>query len=166
MMTRLGCAAGAVLLLSVSFGFSMPRGSSVSDLTNASPLAPIAVARKHSSSSSSAGRRAWASVPRHVAPARSYVVAPYRTNASPRFTNSTPFYARPHTRPWRRLAPLATLSTIYIGSRYYYPYRYLPYEGPVCAGVSANGCEMQWMEVPTEQNDGTAWSCVEFCPQQ
>ena len=93
-------------------------------------------------------------------------MGPYRSSASPRYSNSTPFYARPHTRLVRRLAPLAVLSTIYIGSRYYYAHRYLPYDGPVCSGITVNGCEMQWIEVPTEYNDGTVWQCVEFCPQE
>ena len=55
---------------------------------------------------------------------------------------------------------------LFIGSAYYYPYRYLPYDGPVCGGVTENGCELRWMDVPTEDSDETMPQCVEFCPQQ
>jgi hypothetical protein len=102
-----------------------------------------------------------------VAPAyRPRAIAPFRTQVVPRVTGGTAFIARPRARFARRLLPLVALGTIYIGSRYYYPYRYLPYDGPVCRGVTANGCELRWMDVPTEDGDETALQCVEFCPQQ
>jgi hypothetical protein len=172
MNTKLGCAAGAVLLLSASFSFAIPLNGSVSGAKNISPLAPIEIASRHSSSSSarpsssSARSSSRPSSRPSSAASRAYTVGPYRSSASPRFSNSTPFYARPQTRLARRLAPLGRLSAIYIGSRYYYAYRYLPYDGPICSGVSVNGCEMQWMEVPTEDGEGTVPQCVEFCPQQ
>src|SRR4029077_512090 len=110
-----------------------------------------------SARSSNSGGRRWSASPVNRA-----VVAPFRTNVAPHAIYATPYAGRPHGRYVRRLAPLAALSTIYIGSRYYYPYRYMPYDGPVCTGVTENGCELRWTEVPTENGGDTAWQCVEF----
>lgn len=180
MLTKLACAVGAGLLLSASFGVAGSRDGLVPGATNELAIALIEVARRHSSSSSSSssasarssgsrasgssgsGGRRWSGGPSH----RSHVVAPFRTNVAPYGAYATPYVARPRGRFARRLVPLATLSTIYIGNRYYYPYRYMPYDGPVCTGVTENGCELQWLEVPTESGGDTAWQCVEFCPQE
>jgi hypothetical protein len=73
---------------------------------------------------------------------------------------------RPPVRFARRHIPIRLLAPLFIGSSYYYAYRYLPYDGPVCGGVTENGCELRWMDVPTEDSDESMPQCVEFCPQQ
>jgi len=99
-----------------------------------------------------------------------------RASAAPFYAPSAPAHARPyHLRPYhlrhaRWLPPLAALGTIYLGSRYYYPYRYWPAEGPYCEGFTEDGCALRWVEVPAEDSDivedgDIVELCVEFCPQ-
>ena len=170
MSAKLACAVGACLLLSVTFGVAASRGGLAPGASDAGSTIPIQVARKHSSSpsqSGSSGRSFGSSAgSRHWSASRAQIVAPFRTSISPRASFSTPFAGRPHARFARRLVPLAALSTIYIGSRYYYPYRYMPYDGPVCTGLTENGCALQWLEVPADNGGDTMWQCVEFCPQE
>jgi hypothetical protein len=188
MIGKIVCAAGAGVLLSASIVMAIPRGVTPG-ATGAAVTAPIAVASKHSTSSSSSGSSSGSSSARSsgssghasssggrsfgsarsgasAAPARgSQAAAPFRSFSAPRVTGGTAFFARPRGRYARHLIPLGALGTIYIGSRYYYPYRYLPYDGPVCSGVTENGCELRWMDVPTEDSGDSATQCVEFCPQ-
>jgi hypothetical protein len=102
---------------------------------------------------------------------RSFSTNPSPRSSHPNWTGSSNFnngarWVRPPARFARRHVPLRYLSPIFLGGAYYYAYRYLPYDGPVCSGVTENGCQMQWIEVPVEDGDETGWQCVEFCPQQ
>jgi hypothetical protein len=71
-----------------------------------------------------------------------------------------------HRRYVRRHVSLRLLAPLVIAGSAYYAYRYLPYDGPACSGITENGCELRWMEVPLEDSDALEWQCVEFCPQQ
>lgn len=189
-MTRnLICAVGAGLLLSASYVGAVPRGGLVSGAASAVTLAPLAVAHRSSSASSSSSS---ASAPSHAPAARSWnsnarrstapvfanhgsnaavrvaprSATPFSASQAPNFTGSNARFVRPPVRFARHHIPIRLLAPLFIGSSYYYAYRYLPYDGPVCGGVTENGCELRWMDVPTEDSDESTPQCVEFCPQQ
>jgi hypothetical protein len=64
----------------------------------------------------------------------------------------------------RRLAAVGGLSALAIGSRYYYPYAYVPLRERLCTGETPEGCELDWAEVPTD--DGALeQQCVAYCPR-
>jgi hypothetical protein len=63
----------------------------------------------------------------------------------------------------RAFVPLAVLGGFTLGSIAYSAAAYVPVEAPYCAGITEDGCELRWQEVPTE--DGfTVPQCVAFCP--
>lgn len=98
------------------------------------------------------------------------VVAPY--TARPRYDYYGRYYGsgsrwvRPYGRHGRRHVSVRLLAPIIIAGSAYYAYRYLPYDGPACSGVTENDCELRWMEIPLEDTDALEWQCVEFCPRQ
>lgn len=61
------------------------------------------------------------------------------------------------------LVPFGILGGIYLGAQYYAPYGYVSLPAPECTGVTEDGCELRWQEVPTEEGD-TVLQCVAFCP--
>jgi hypothetical protein len=66
---------------------------------------------------------------------------------------------------WYTLAALGAITAIAIGTSYYYPWAYLDAPAPYCVGITPDGCELRWMEVPTL--DGPPiFQCVAFCPWQ
>jgi hypothetical protein len=65
----------------------------------------------------------------------------------------------------RSFVAASLLAPIVIGAVSYYPYGYLPFEGPSCSGITPDGCELRWIEVPTV--DGFRdFQCVAYCPWQ
>ena len=84
-----------------------------------------------------------------------------------RYRSSASRWSRPpQFRYARRHVPIRLLAPWFFAGAYLYPYRYLGYEEPVCQGLTDNGCQLQWMEVPDEDNLGSAMQCVEYCPRQ
>lgn len=120
--------------------------------------------------------------PRHVAPpqyrrqhvAPGYVAPNY---ATPRYAAPPaaryggrgvnyirgPHYVHRHGMA-RRLAAVTALSALAIGSRYYYPYAYVPLAERTCYGVTPEGCELDWADVPTVDGD-VIEQCVAYCPR-
>jgi len=65
---------------------------------------------------------------------------------------------------WRTFVPLAALGVIVVGGERFYADGYVPLAGPVCAGVTEEGCQLRWQAVPTE--DGASeYQCVQYCAQ-
>jgi hypothetical protein len=65
----------------------------------------------------------------------------------------------------RSFVAASVLAPLVIGAVSYYPYGYLPFEGPSCSGITPDGCELRWIQVPTV--DGFRdFQCVAFCPWQ
>jgi len=58
--------------------------------------------------------------------------------------------------------PLA-LATIAVGGVAWYADGYPAVAQPVCVGLTADGCELRWVEVPTEDG-GTTPACLQYCP--
>jgi hypothetical protein len=71
---------------------------------------------------------------------------------------------RRHGR-WRTFVGLGALSAILFGSAYYYPYAYIDAPASYCAGLTEDGCQLQWQAVPTLEGD-TDFVCVAYCPWQ
>ncbi len=179
MKAKLMCAAGAGLLLSVSLGSAVPINRLVAD--GARVDAPILIRHSSSSSSSSSSSGSWSShrsssapaarssgspAPRISPPAARTFSAPGRSWGGPPVTYSAPRWGGPPVRYARRHVPIRFLAPLFLAGTYYYPYRYLTYDAPVCSGLTDNGCQLQWTEVPLEDGEGTAWQCVEYCLQQ
>lgn len=64
---------------------------------------------------------------------------------------------------WRTFVALGALSAIVIGGSQYYPYAYLSAPEPYCDGLTADGCQLVWDEVETEEGDIIP-QCVAYCP--
>jgi hypothetical protein len=178
MIAKLMFAAGAGLLLSVSLGSAVPIDRLAADGARAD--APILI-RHSSSSSSSSSSGSWSSHRSSSAPARSsgsaaprFSPPPARTfsapsrswSGPPAVTRSALRWGGPPARYARRHVPIRFLAPLFVAGYYYYPYRYLTYDAPVCSGLTDNGCQLQWTEVPLEDGEGSAWQCVEYCLQQ
>jgi hypothetical protein len=66
---------------------------------------------------------------------------------------------------WRTFVAVTGLTAIAVAGVTYYPYAYISAPQDTCVGVTEDGCQMQWQEVPTV--DGApAYQCVSFCPWQ
>jgi len=63
----------------------------------------------------------------------------------------------------RSLVALSVLGGLTIGGTYYLADGYVPIAGPICHGITEEGCSLVWREVPTEDGD-VIWQCVQFCP--
>ena len=66
---------------------------------------------------------------------------------------------------WRTFVGLSTLGAVMFGSAYYYPYAYIDAPAPYCEGVTEDGCQLQWREVPTLEGPNE-YQCVAYCPWQ
>lgn len=66
---------------------------------------------------------------------------------------------------WKTFAPFAALGVVVIGGAYYYPDAYLTVARPYCAGITPDGCRLNWQQVEFEGGGGSEWQCVEFCPR-
>jgi len=53
---------------------------------------------------------------------------------------------------------------VLIGGAYYYPDAYVSVARPYCAGLTPDGCQLNWQEVPFEGGGGE-WQCLEYCPR-
>jgi len=65
---------------------------------------------------------------------------------------------------WKTFVPFAALGVVVIGGAYYYPDAYLTVARPYCAGVTPDGCRLNWQQVGFEDG-GSEWQCVQFCPR-
>ena len=70
-----------------------------------------------------------------------------------------------HGNRWRTFVGLGTLGAILIGSASYYPYAYIDAPAPFCEGLTEDGCQLQWQEVPTLEGP-PVFQCVAYCPWQ
>ena len=66
---------------------------------------------------------------------------------------------------WRTFVGLSALSAIMFGSAYYHPYAYINAPAPYCAGLTIDGCQLQWQAVPTLEGP-MVYRCVAYCPWQ
>jgi hypothetical protein len=64
----------------------------------------------------------------------------------------------------RFFVPLGVLGVAFIGGSYWYPDGYVSIEGPACAGLTPDGCQLQWRMVDFEDG-GSEPQCVQYCPQ-
>src|SRR5258708_29723755 len=65
---------------------------------------------------------------------------------------------------WKTFVPFAALGVVVIGGAYYYPDAYLTVARPYCAGVTPDGCRLNWQQVQFEDGGGE-WQCVQVCPR-
>jgi hypothetical protein len=65
---------------------------------------------------------------------------------------------------WKTFVPFTAISVALIGGAYYYPDAYVSVARPYCAGLTPDGCQLNWQEVPFE-GGGSEWQCVAYCPR-
>jgi hypothetical protein len=65
----------------------------------------------------------------------------------------------------RRFGGFRALAGFALGGIYFVPYGYRDLAGPACVGVTEDGCQLRWLEVPTADGNSER-QCIEFCPQQ
>jgi hypothetical protein len=65
---------------------------------------------------------------------------------------------------WKTFVPFTAISVVLIGGAYYYPDAYVSVARPYCAGLTPDGCQLNWQEVPFE-GGGSEWQCLTFCPR-
>jgi hypothetical protein len=65
---------------------------------------------------------------------------------------------------WKTFVPFSAIGVVLIGGAYYYPDAYVSVARPYCSGLTPDGCQMNWQEVPFE-GGGSEWQCVTFCPR-
>ena len=63
---------------------------------------------------------------------------------------------------WKTFVPLTALGVVVLGGAYYYPDAYLTLARPYCAGVTPDGCRLNWQRIDFEDGDGE-WQCVQYC---
>ncbi len=159
---------------------SSPSSSRASSPARSSPAPRWSPPRSPASSSawSTPAARAWGSEGRRWnAPAVTRrapssgpsfgprVVAPYTARPRYDFYGNGSRGGRPYGRHGRRHVSSRLLAPLIIAGSTYHAYRYLPYDGPACSGITENGCELRWVEVPLKDSDAAVPQCVEFCPQ-
>ena len=66
---------------------------------------------------------------------------------------------------WRTFVGLSTLGALLFGTAYYYPYAYVDAPAPYCEGLTEDGCQLRWREVPTIEGP-PEFQCVAYCPWQ
>ena|ERR1700674_4328506 len=66
---------------------------------------------------------------------------------------------------WRTFVALGTLGVLAIGAYEYYPYAYIDAPGDYCDGLTEDGCQLVYDEVPTVDGDAIG-QCVAYCPWQ
>jgi len=64
----------------------------------------------------------------------------------------------------RTFVPLAALGVVLIGASYWYPDGYVSVAQPLCAGLTPDGCQLNWRIVDFEDGGGVP-QCVQYCPQ-
>jgi hypothetical protein len=65
---------------------------------------------------------------------------------------------------WRTFVPFTALGVVLVGGAYYWPSAYVGIAQPYCAGVTPEGCQLNWQMVGFEGGGGD-WQCVQFCPR-
>jgi hypothetical protein len=65
----------------------------------------------------------------------------------------------------RSLVSLGLIAGFSVGAVAYSAYGYLPVDEPYCTGITEDGCELRWQDVPTPEGDLIP-QCVTFCPIQ
>jgi hypothetical protein len=65
---------------------------------------------------------------------------------------------------WKTFVPFTAIGVVLIGGAYYYPDAYVSVARPYCSGLTPDGCQLNWQEVPFE-GGGAEWQCVTFCPR-
>jgi hypothetical protein len=79
-----------------------------------------------------------------------------------------PIHKGPHKlwwkNGWKTFVPFTAIGVVLVGGAYYYPDAYVSVARPYCAGITPDGCQLNWQEVPFE-GGGAEWQCVEFCPR-
>jgi len=77
-----------------------------------------------------------------------------------------PIHSGPHKiwwhGGWRAFLPFTALSAVVIGGAYYWPSAYVSVARPYCAGVTPDGCQLNWQMVGFEGGGGE-WQCVQYC---
>ena len=63
---------------------------------------------------------------------------------------------------WKTFVPLAAIGAVAIGGAYYYADGYLSLARPYCAGITPEGCRLNWQRVEFEEGDSD-WQCVQYC---
>ncbi len=63
---------------------------------------------------------------------------------------------------WKVFVPFTAITAAVIGGAYYYPDAYVSVARPYCAGVTPDGCRLNWQEVPFADG-GSEMQCVQFC---
>lgn len=66
---------------------------------------------------------------------------------------------------WRTFVAVSAITALAIGASTYYPYAYIEAPQPFCDGLTPDGCQLVWQEVPTVEGGAVA-QCVAFCPWQ
>jgi hypothetical protein len=66
---------------------------------------------------------------------------------------------------WRTFVGIGTLGALAIGANEYYPYAYIDAPEDYCDGLTEDGCQLVFDEVPTEEGD-LIGQCVAYCPWQ
>jgi hypothetical protein len=65
---------------------------------------------------------------------------------------------------WKVFVPFTAITVATIGGAYYYPDAYVSVARPYCAGITPDGCRLNWQEVPFADG-GSEFQCVQFCPR-
>ena len=65
----------------------------------------------------------------------------------------------------RTLVALSVLGGIYVGGTYFIADGYVPLGVPACRGLTPDGCQLTWRDVPTDDG-GVIAQCVQFCPRR
>jgi hypothetical protein len=81
---------------------------------------------------------------------------------------SWPIHKGPHKLwwhgGWKTFVPFTALSVALIGGAYYWPDAYVSVARPYCGGLTPDGCQLNWQEVPFD-GGGSEWQCVAYCPR-
>jgi hypothetical protein len=79
-----------------------------------------------------------------------------------------PIHKGPHKlwwkNGWKTFVPFTAIGVVLVGGAYYYPDAYVSVARPYCSGLTPDGCQLNWQEVPFE-GGGSEWQCVTFCPR-
>src|SRR5262249_12248370 len=63
---------------------------------------------------------------------------------------------------WKTFVPFTALGVVLIGGAYYWPDAYVSVARPYCGGLTPDGCQLNWQEVPFD-GGGSEWQCVAYC---
>ena len=66
---------------------------------------------------------------------------------------------------WETFVALGALGVLAIGAYEFYPYAYIEAPRPFCEGLTEDGCQLDWRDVPTVEGD-LVGQCVAYCPWQ